>query len=211
MHDHGELEFVNLADRELSSHDLKLHIALYTDDEARQVQRLSLAHNRLTWLPKTIARFSNLEELDVSDNPLAVLPAELGQLTALRWFTARSCDIDALPSAMVALTKLRLISLKPNARLPLWLNVERHQRVQDLLHNVALFYAPLERACGRAIITWLCIHRYGTIEGVNFRLMDRQVAKLIAYTIFASRGTPSVWVRCLAPDMQPHYTHRSAF
>uniref|UniRef100_H3B2D6 Leucine rich repeat containing 58 n=1 Tax=Latimeria chalumnae TaxID=7897 RepID=H3B2D6_LATCH len=67
-----------------------LHWDSLSEERRRDTQRLLLSHNRLTYLPGSVALFRNLQLLDVSNNGLAFLCEEVLRLTRLRTLLAKN-------------------------------------------------------------------------------------------------------------------------
>nr|VFJ87041.1 MAG: Leucine rich repeat-containing protein [Candidatus Kentron sp. LFY] len=78
-----------------------------------ELRELNLSGNRLTVLPEFLAQFTQLRVLRLGGNPLAVLPSWLGGLTRLRSLSLRGIGV-ALPFSLEQLTQLRVLNLAGN-------------------------------------------------------------------------------------------------
>ncbi|KAK9817027.1 hypothetical protein WJX72_008577 [[Myrmecia] bisecta] len=79
-----------------------------------KLEILNLKENKLTALPASLARCTNLVELHAGFNALASLPGEIGMLSKLRVLDVRNNLLRSLPAAMCTLS-LSLLDLQNNA------------------------------------------------------------------------------------------------
>lgn len=86
-----------------------------SDKRREETKQLHLCYNRLTALPGSIERFTNLEFLDLSNNGLSVLSEGIARLTKLRTLIAKNNRLDefSLPKEFGSLP-LELLNLSGN-------------------------------------------------------------------------------------------------
>lgn len=77
-------------------------------------QRLDLNVDRLTMLPSSIGRLTDLTHLIISGAELTSLPDNLGNLTNLRYLVLKDTQIGTLPESITKLTQLIHLSLENN-------------------------------------------------------------------------------------------------
>lgn len=77
----------------------------------RNIERLTLAENRIRALPGNIARLKKLRMLNLSYNPLESVPGELKNLEELNLFNVSKLDWDSLFETLAELPKLGSLSL----------------------------------------------------------------------------------------------------
>jgi Leucine-rich repeat (LRR) protein len=70
---------------------------VYTIDELKNIQKLSLRYNELTSIPPEIGLLHNLQILALGDNKLTFLPPEIGQLKNLRDLYLNGNELTSLP------------------------------------------------------------------------------------------------------------------
>ena len=102
-----------------------------------QLQSLNLTRNRLTALPEWLGRLTQLQSLNLSGNQLTALPEWLGRLTELRSFWAHSCRLDSMPPFLQGLSKLEEVVLQNNdiKVVPDWIGELSNLRVLSLYDN----------------------------------------------------------------------------
>ena len=88
-----------------------------------QLTSLSLSCNQLTSLPESLGQLTQLQTLDLSHNQLTTLPESLGQLTQLQSLNLFSNQLTTLPESLGQLTQLQSLNLSSNqlTTLPDWL------------------------------------------------------------------------------------------
>ena len=85
--------------------------ALKHADSARE---LDLRDRNLRTLPKSIAKLTRLEVLDIADNPIRNLPDWLFELKSLRILDATSTTLEEVPAEINALAALEELYLRSN-------------------------------------------------------------------------------------------------
>ena len=76
--------------------------------------RLEIAERKLTSLPSSVARLTDLVTLIVSHNALVELPSELGTLVKLKNLEAASNELSSLPPSLASLQALQVVDLSSN-------------------------------------------------------------------------------------------------
>ncbi|MDJ1494948.1 hypothetical protein QNI19_18565 [Cytophagaceae bacterium DM2B3-1] len=82
--------------------------------EAAKIRIINLHNTKFATIPKEIAVFENLEELDCSANSLKSLPEEIGKLTKLKRLDLSLNRFDSLPTGILKLTNLEWLDLRYN-------------------------------------------------------------------------------------------------
>ncbi|MDJ1499188.1 hypothetical protein [Xanthocytophaga agilis] len=82
--------------------------------EAAKIRIMNLHNTKFATIPKEIAVFENLEELDCSANSLKSLPEEIGKLTKLKRLDLSLNRFDSLPTSILKLTNLEWLDLRYN-------------------------------------------------------------------------------------------------
>ena len=102
-----------------------------------QIEWLNLQHNQLTALPKWLGQLTHLQSLDLSGNQLRALPESLGQLTHLQSLSLRDNQLTTLPESMGRLTQIEWLNLENNqlTALPKWLGRLRQLQSLSLAEN----------------------------------------------------------------------------
>ncbi|MFI5150678.1 MAG: leucine-rich repeat domain-containing protein [Bacteroidia bacterium] len=88
-----------------------LKVAMQNPD---QVIKLVLRKQKLKEVPKEIARFKNLQYLDLSKNSIKELPEFLGDLNSLQFFAASKNNIEGFPPELGKLKNLKSLNLNQN-------------------------------------------------------------------------------------------------
>ena len=86
-----------------------------SDEENRVLQQrreLYLPGIRITALPKSVERLSNLQTLDLRFTKITSLPESIGQLSNLQALDLESTPLTALPESVGQLTKLQILNLR---------------------------------------------------------------------------------------------------
>jgi small GTP-binding protein len=83
-------------------------------DNLLKLTKLSLARNRVTFLPSGIGKLKNLKKLEIKINKLTKLPEEIGELTNLPELNLDENQLVSLPAEVGKLTKLRELKLCNN-------------------------------------------------------------------------------------------------
>lgn len=85
-------------------------------EEAVSVKELTIDHNDLTIISRTISLFKNLQSLDISNNRISYISPEIGSLTGLKHLIARNnlLEDDSLPKELLQLQKLEVLNLSGN-------------------------------------------------------------------------------------------------
>lgn len=93
--------------------------------------------NKLSYLPETICKLSNLENLDVSFNNLSEIPKNIGKLSKLEFFSAIGNQITFIPDSLCSLYKLKTLYLGSNQITSLSNNIEFLTNLEklSLTHN----------------------------------------------------------------------------
>jgi hypothetical protein len=78
------------------------------------LRSLNLMGNRLTILPESLDRLTQLHTLHLSHNQLTALPESLGQFTELKYVSFSNNRLTVLPESLGKLTKLRLLNVTQN-------------------------------------------------------------------------------------------------
>lgn len=119
----------------------------YSMDEAmrepNKVFKLSLKGKKMKTLPADIARFPNLQVLNLSDNKLKTLPDELSYLQHLQVLILTNNKLKKLPDSMQDLENLTQLYLGRNklVEMPAWLGGFSKLRSLDLSFNM---FTPYE-------------------------------------------------------------------
>ncbi|MFM2168825.1 MAG: hypothetical protein RIS79_3196 [Verrucomicrobiota bacterium] len=79
-----------------------------------QLQSLKASHNRLTTLPESLGQLTQLQSLYLASNQLTTLPESLGQLTQLQSLDLANNQLAALPEWLGQLTQLQSLDLSNN-------------------------------------------------------------------------------------------------
>ncbi|XP_063812926.1 leucine-rich repeat-containing protein 58 [Pseudophryne corroboree] len=87
-----------------------LNLEQVTEERRKEVQQLLLPHNRLVFLPTTVATFSHLHLLDISNNSMAYIGEEILGLSKLKTLLAKNNRLDEF-SLPKELSNLRLEAL----------------------------------------------------------------------------------------------------
>jgi internalin A len=72
-----------------------------------QLQSLNLSGNRLTALPESLRQLTQLRSLDLTSTALTALPEWLGQLRELQELRLEHCDLSEIPECVSELTQLQ--------------------------------------------------------------------------------------------------------
>lgn len=78
------------------------------------LQKLTLSHNTLTFLPSSIGHLTNLQHLDLRSNSIVDLPQEVSACQALSELDAAHNQVAVLPSQLCALNNLKTLMLDGN-------------------------------------------------------------------------------------------------
>jgi hypothetical protein len=148
-----------------------------------QLQSLDLSDNRLTALPQSLGRLTHLQSLDLSDNRLTALPQSLGRLTHLRSLNLSYNQLTALPEWLGQLTQLQSLNLSGNQLLSLPESMSRLTQLHSL--NVSGNQLT-EVPCGLENLSSLKFLVLTTLNNTNrFRVMPdfirhlRQLEELV--------------------------------
>ncbi|MBV9927616.1 MAG: leucine-rich repeat domain-containing protein [Acidobacteria bacterium] len=97
-----------------------------------QLRSLDLTGNQLKELPESLGRLTQLEDLSISNNQLTALPAWFDQFTRLNALYLSSNLLTELPACLSGLTELKSLTFTNNQvkTLPEWLG--KLSRLQDL-------------------------------------------------------------------------------
>ena len=79
-----------------------------------QLQTLNLENNQLTALPESLGQLTQLQTLNLNGNQLTALPESLGQLTQLQTLNLNGNQLTALPESLGQLTQLQTLHLNEN-------------------------------------------------------------------------------------------------
>lgn len=81
---------------------------------ADKIREISLAHYKLTSVPKSILMFHNLVKLSLRDNLFTIIPNFIGDLKHLVNLNLSNCNLDYLPTFIKNLTELSLLNISNN-------------------------------------------------------------------------------------------------
>ncbi len=75
---------------------------------------ISLAHAKLTTLPKTFSNFTHLKTLNLSNSPFKIFPGTICQLKSLQDLILMGCGLESLPEGIGNLKSLQTLELGVN-------------------------------------------------------------------------------------------------
>jgi len=93
---------------------LKLTAIPESLDKLSQLRNLDLSNNQLTILPEWLGQLSQLKILDLSNNQLTALPESLGQLSRLEMVHLTDNQLTTVPKSLSKLSRLQMIHLNSN-------------------------------------------------------------------------------------------------
>lgn len=109
----------------------------FTMDALVESTVLNLYNKRLKTLPESLAKFTALQELDVSRNGLGFLPEGLDQLRSLQVLNVSCNNLDAWPETLETLSSLKVLYIYSNqlSSLPESLGALRSLQELDVSSN----------------------------------------------------------------------------
>ncbi|MGI9179538.1 MAG: COR domain-containing protein [Longimicrobiaceae bacterium] len=101
-------------------------------EKLTQLQSLYLSDNQLTQLPASIEKLTQLQQLVLWGNQLTQLPASIEKLTQLQYLNLSGNQLTQLPASIEKLTQLQRLNLSGNQLTQLPASIEKLTQLQHL-------------------------------------------------------------------------------
>jgi Leucine-rich repeat (LRR) protein len=114
--------------------------------DAAKIEHLELHDNLLEKMPDSIAKFTNLKDLDASENQFAAFPSQITKLKTLQTLYIYSNQFAEIPVEIEQLSNLRLLFVGDNklAALPAAIGSLKNLTGLNIVRNEGLTLLPME-------------------------------------------------------------------
>merc|ERR1711916_238129 len=108
---------LNLSWKEMDDDGLDAKIKGLSDEEATAITHLYIQRNKLTTIPGSISRLSNLKLVDASHNQITQLSQPFSKLTKVHTVYLQGNSLEDVPRELKSLPELEVLWLEENEAL----------------------------------------------------------------------------------------------
>lgn len=154
-----------------------------------KLKELRIYGCQITNVPPSISKLQSLTNLNLSRNLLTTLPKEICCLTDLKKLCLDGNKLVKLPVDITALEKLSALYLDSNQKIPSFLITPGYD-IQWRLKKISRHFLVEEVRSSVLCLIWI---RFKNNEKCVLESLPKELVKMIAQFLFATRLEPGVW------------------